>query len=244
MSTNRFTLVRHLSPFVLAATVTAVGLMASVAHAGQIKVAKEALELDDKGNLTKAGKSAPTGEIPSEPGEEIWPLFVWAKLDKGAPGPLYFEFYGKLPGDNKPYKVAWHHEVSDYDGGEYVSASFNLEGNFGFNKDKSYTIKAVQLDDKKGTMVLAEGKFSLTWTEPEPDEDDGDDGDDGEEDDGHSDEQDELDSLGGDDPASGDGPPPVAPPPKKGCNVDPTEHGAPGVLVLLALGFAFRRRRD
>ena len=76
------------------------------------------------------------------------PSSYGAKLDKGAPGPLYVEFYGSMPGSGKRYKVAWFHEHRTYEGEKYVSLEMELEGNNGFNRGKSYAVELVQVNDK------------------------------------------------------------------------------------------------
>jgi hypothetical protein len=213
------------------------GLLAAPrAFAGDVKFGAQPLEIDDSGKITDAGKKAAIKQLPSNPGEEVWPLHVWAQIDKGAPGPLYVEFFDKLPGSGKRYK-AWAYEHATYEGEKYVTLEIELEGDVGFNKGHTYTIEISQLDNKGKNLVLASGQIELVYTEgkPEDKEDDGED----EEGDDQSEEQDELDSFaGGDEKEGGDGeaPPPVTSPgKKKGCSVDSGTGAAPGVLVLLLL---------
>ncbi len=227
----------------LAVAFAATAMLAPNAIAGEVKFAAEPLETDDEGKITSDARASATTELRSLPGEEVWPVHLWAKLDKGAPGPLYVEFFGQLPGNGKRYKVAWHHEHGDYEGEPYVSISMELEGNVGFNKGKTYTVELNQLNDKGKNIKLASSKLTLTYTEAEPDDDGEGDGDDGDE----LSEQDVLDSFAGGDEEPGDvGPPPVTPPAtKKGCHVEPGTGAAPGVLVLLMLGAGLAiRRRD
>lgn len=212
----------------------------ATAWAGDVKFGAEPLAVDDKGNITAEGKSAATETLKSEPGEELWVFNLWAKIDKGGPGPLYVEFIGKLP-DGKEY-VTYRHEHSSYDGEKFVSLSFDLEGNLGFNKGRTYKVKVLQGNTKPGRpdIILATGKITLEYTEP-PAED--------ESDDEAEDEaaQDELDTLSGPEDGSGDAPAPEGPPPvapeKKGCTVGSTDLGLPAVAALFALGFV-RRRND
>jgi len=229
-------------PLTFAVVVASAALVAPAALAGEVKFGVEPLETNDAGAITKAGRAAATNEIKSVPGEEIWPLHVWAKIDKGAPGPLYVEFYGTIPGSKKRYR-AWAYEHSSYDGETYVSLSFELKGNVGFNRDRSYGVEVTQLDDKGKNLELASGKISLVYVEGEPEDDD--EPEDEDEDDELS-AQDELDSLGGNEGGGSDEAPPAVPPPstKKGCSIDPGMGAAPGVLVLLLLGAGVARRRD
>jgi MYXO-CTERM domain-containing protein len=212
-------------------------LLAPQAFAGEVKFGSQPLDTDDKGKLTDAGRSAAVKQLPSNPGEEVWPLHIWAQIDKGAPGPLYVEFFAKLPGSGKRYK-AWAYEHAGYDGDKFVTLEIELEGDVGFNKGHTYTVEISQVDTKGKNLVLASGQIELVYTEGTKKKDD--------EDDDEADAQDELDSFaGGDEDDNGDGgPPPVtSPAKKKGCSVDPGMGAAPGVLVLLLLGAGIRRRR-
>lgn len=229
-----------LGGFALAATL----LVPAVALAGEVKFGAEPLETDDKGKLTDAARSATVDSIPSEPGEEVWHAHVWAKIDKGGPGPLYVEFFGKLPG-GKAY-LTYRHEHGGYQGEPYVNLDIDLEGNMGFNKGKTYTVKVTQVSSKGKDLLLASSKLTLAYTEPPEEADES-------ESEGDEDQdtaaQDELDTLAGpDDPETGDevddsGAPPAVAPKEKGCSVDPNGFGAPGVLILLALGAGLGRRR-
>ncbi len=228
-----------LQPLALGALLLAPGL----AHAGDVKFGADPLAVDDAGKITSEGNAAATTTLDSLPGEEVWTLNLWAKLDKGGPGPLYIEFLGKAPG-GKTY-VTYRHEHADYDGEKYVSLTFDLEGNAGFNKGKTYTVKVLQAPSK-GTkdIILATSKLTLNYVEPDPEAEDDDEGD---EDDTSA--QDELDTLAGPDDGAGDadpeaGPPAVAPASsKKGCSVGGEGLGFSGLVVLFALGLT-RRRRD
>jgi MYXO-CTERM domain-containing protein len=219
-------------------------LFSATAFAAEVKFGAAPLAVDGTGNLTAAGKSATVTELPSAPGDEEWVLHLWAKLDKGAPGPLYVEFYGKTP-DGQPY-LAYRHEHSDYEGDKYVSMEIELSGSKGFNKNHTYKVELTQADTKGKDIKLASGSLKLTWTPApkEPEEGKGDEGKAPEES-KDSAEQDALDTLVGGEEGS-------APPStegggkknKKGCSIDEAAYGVPGVLVLFALGFAGRRRRS
>ncbi|MEX1365856.1 MAG: MYXO-CTERM sorting domain-containing protein [Nannocystaceae bacterium] len=222
----------------------AAALISPDALAGEVKFAAEPFDTDDQGKLTDAGRSAAVKDLPSEPGEEVWPLHIWAEIDKGAPGPLYVEFFGKLPGSGKRY-LAWRYEHSGYEGGKFVTIEVELEGDRGFNRGRTYAVELSQVDDKGKNLKLASGQITLAFTEAT--EEDGDEGE-GDDDDGDElSEQDELDSFAADDPEVGDGeqgPPEVTPPSKKkGCHVEPGMGAAPGVLVMLLLGAGLGRRR-
>jgi MYXO-CTERM domain-containing protein len=218
--------------------------LAPSAHAGEVRFGAAPLEIDDAGKLTESGKGAAVKQLPSVPGEELWVLHVWAQLDKGAPGPLYVEFFDKLPGSGKRYR-AYQHEQGDYDGGKYVSLEIELKGDVGFNKGHTYTVELSQVDSKGKNLILATGQLELVYTEGKKDDDEeGEDEDDGED---QSEAQDAIDSFaGGEEGEGGDqAPPPVtAPGKKKGCSVDPGVGAAPGVLVLMLLGAGLRRRRS
>ncbi len=218
-------------------------LTASHAFAGEVKFGAEPLETDDSGKLTAAGRSAAIKKLPSTPGEEVWPLHLWAQVDKGAPGPLYVEFYDKLPGSGKRYK-AWAYEHASYEGEKFVSIDLELQGDVGFNKDHTYTVEVSQLDAKGKNLVLASAQLELVFTEAPEEPKDKEPKD---KESGGVSAQDELDSFaGGDEPQTNEdaGPPPVtSPAKKKGCSVEPGMGAAPGVLVLLLLGATVRRRR-
>lgn len=241
MSRSKVATLRWLPTFAFALALGGAALTASDAQAGKVRFGAEPLDVDDAGKLTDAGQSASTTTLASLPGEEIWPLHVWAQLDKGAPGPLYVEFFGKLPGSGKRYLV-WRHEHASYEGGKFVSIDIELDGNSGFNRDRTYAVELNQLNDKGKNVKLASGSLSLSFTEAEPEEEENDGDDEGEED---LDEQDVLDSFAGDNGEEGDEAPPEITPPakKKGCHVDPRGGAAPGVLVLLMLGMGLARRR-
>jgi MYXO-CTERM domain-containing protein len=217
---------------------------ASVAWAGEIKVGASALEVDDKGNLTAAGKKAAVDTIDEVPGEDTWQVNVWAKLDNAAEGPLYFEFYQSIGGSES---LVWRHEEPNFPGGKYFSGEIELDGGRGFNKDRTYEIKAVQVSPKGKDLTLATGKVKLIKSGKKPAKTEGDDEDKVPED------QDAHDSLaGGDEPAGdepaagGETPPPVEPKAKKGCTVDSDDSAWNGALLLalLGAGLVARRRRS
>jgi hypothetical protein len=219
-------------------------LIPSVALAGEVLIGAEPLATGDDGNITAEGKKAAVTNLPSQPGEELWIAHVWAKIDKGAPGPLYVEFIGDRPGGGK--YTAKREENPEYNGEKFVSMEIELDGNTGFNKGRTYAVQVIQVSSAGKDLVLAKNKITLEYVEAKPGEDGGDGGDtDGDD----SSAQDELDTLvGGEEggAGAGDQPPPVAPKDKKGCSVDPGSFGGfSGLAILFGLGIAAtRRRRD
>lgn len=233
---------RTLTRFCRAIALTTVLLCPALAYAGDVKFGTEPLATNEAGKLTEEGKKAATQELASMPGEEVWPIHVWAQIDKGGPGPLYVEFWGKLP-DGKPY-LTYRHEHGDYAGEKYVSLSFELSGNLGFNKNKTYDVKVLQVSPKGKDIVLATSKVTLAYTEAEKEEG-GEEGDEeGGKDEDSSADQDAIDTLT---PAEGgdgdDGPPPIDGK-KKGCSVHADEIGVSSMLLLFAAGALRIRRRS
>lgn len=242
MTSTTRTRLRTFRVLCFSALLGATALSASVAHAGEVLFGQQPLAVGGDGKITGEGRKAAIKQIKSEPGEELWTLHLWAKVDKGAPGPLYVEFIGKLP-DGKPY-TAFSHEHSSYDGEPYVNLEIELDGNRGLNKGHTYKVDLTQQSDKGKTLQLASGSITLAYTEAPKEDDEGEEGETEGEDDDQTAEQDAIDSFAGGGGEEGGGPPPVEPPAKKkGCRVDPGGYGAPGILVLLALGAFVRRRR-
>jgi len=222
-------------------------LVPAVARAGEVLIGTEPLATDDSGKITAEGRKAAVKTLPSEPGEELWIAHVYAKIDKGGPGPLYVEFIGNRSGVGE-FK-AYSHEKSDYQGEKFVSMQIDLDGNSAsFNKGSTYQVKVLQVaPDGKKDIVFARNEISLEYVEPEPDG--GMDGAEGDTEGPDMSAQDELDTLvgGEEDRASGDDPepPPVAPKDKKGCRVEPEGFtGFSGLLALFGLGAVFHRRRS
>jgi MYXO-CTERM domain-containing protein len=217
----------------------------SVAWAGEIKFGTGTLETDDKGNLTAAGRKAAVDTLDEEPGEDMWKTFLWAKLDNPAQGPLYFEFYQSLNGQDSQ---VWRYDAGEFGGGKYFASELELEGGKGFNKDRTYEVKAIQVSPKGKDLVLATGKVKLIKSGKKPAKKEGD--EDGEE--KVPEDQDAHDSLAGGEEPAGDkedgdkeAPPAVEPKSKKGCTIDSDGTTWNGALLLIALGlgFATRRRR-
>ena len=240
MAINTRSRLSWLQPLILGAAM----LAPAAAWAGEVKFGNDALATDDDGKLTSEASAATTTTLKSEPGEELWVLNLWAKIDKGAPGPLYVEFEGKQPG-GKTF-TAYRYEHAAYDGEKYVSLSIELDGNSAsFNKGRTYTVRVLQGAAKAGRkdIVLATSQLTLEYTEP-PEEAEGE-----SEDVDDTAAQDALDTLDGPDEDVGDtapeeGPPAVDPAAsKKGCSIGATDLGFPGLAALFALGFV-RRRRD
>lgn len=230
-----------------AATGLMVALMATPALAGDLKYGEGvgSLEVDDDGKFTGGSTVKKLDKLP---GEDAWDLSLWASLDGGrAEGPLYVEFWQKVQGEES--KV-FHHEMDDYDGRRYILVNILLEGNVGFNKDRTYKVRVVQVNSRGKDVVLATGSLELvnTGREPEP-EGDGEGGEGDGEEERESMSQDELDTLAGpDEPAKPDGPseaPPPVDPGKKGCSVGGEyDAGINGLMILALAGLGFRRRRN
>jgi len=215
-------------------------LAGSTAFAGEIKFGQEMLDVDDKGALSADGKKKVVAELDNVPGEDAWLAYAWAKVDKGAEGPLYVEFFQDLSGEEQ---LVWRYEESSYDGSKYVSMEIELEGRLGFNKDRTYNVRVVQVSAKGKDIVLSKSKIKLIKTGREPVEEEGD-GEE-EEDEGY---EDEFDTYGeSEEPpeeAPEEAPPPVQPS-KKGCSIDSDAIGFNGALALFGLagGLLARRRR-
>lgn len=211
-------------------------LAPAAASAGEIKFGQgsDSLETDDDGALTADGKKAVVDAVDRTPGEDLWETQLWARVDRGAEGPIYVEFYQTVEG--KEY-IVQRYEESGYEGGKYFSMNLELDGNVGFNKDRTYRVIVIQVNDKGKDVTLAKGSVKLidSGREPEPDEEE-------EAEEEAEEAQDELDGLDGSTPAAAE-PPPVAPS-SKGCQLAATgsRSGAAAVGMLMLIGFVRRRR--
>lgn len=233
---------------IAAATGLAVALMATPALAGDLKYGEGvgSLEVDEDGKLT-GGKSVK--ELDKIPGEDAWDLSLWASLDGGrAEGPLYIEFWQKVQGQEA---IVHRHEMDDYDGRRYVLVNILLEGNVGFNKDRTYKVKLLQVNSRGKDVVLATGSLKLINTGRQPEEEEPAKGEEGEEEEYESQAQDERDSLAGpeDEGQEPDAPTAAEPPPvepsKKGCSVaGEYDAGINGLMLLALAGLGLRRRKS
>ena len=225
----------------------------SAAFAGDIKIGQDKeLATTEKGNLTGEGRSAAVSELDNVPGEDLWVCYLWAQVDRGAEGPLYIEFFQEVNGQES---IVHRHEEANYDGGKYINIPIELEGNVGFNKERTYTIKIVQANAKGKDIVLGKSKIKLVKSGRKPAEPEEGAGGGGDEEDEAS-AQDIADSLAGPDeeeqteepdaePDTGEEAPPPGEP-KKGCSVSadqPTGFSGPLVLLLAAAGLGFGRRK-
>ena len=229
--------------WIFSTAVALAALCSTTAWAGELKVGSAPLDVDDNGNITASGRKAAVESLDEVPGEDVWQANIWAKLDNAAAGPLYLEFYQNLNGTDS---LVWRHEEGDFAGGKYYSGEVELQGGRGFNKDRVYEIKAVQVSAKGKDLTLASGKVKLIKSGKKPEKTEEDDADKVPED------QDAHDSLAEDDKTSGDAPKPTAEAPpavepkaKKGCAIDSDSSAWNGALLLLVLGggVAARRRR-
>jgi hypothetical protein len=229
-------------------------LFSGAVWAGEMKFGAQPLEVDDNGALTKAGRSASSGALESvSDDEELWVLNIWAKIDKGADGPLYVEFYRDHAGSRL---MAYSHEHTDYAGDKYVSLTIELAGDMGFHFDDTLSVEAIQIGGNDKKKVLAKSKLTLKKGAAQPAGGGGGGGlaggggDDGEEagDEEPVSDQDIADSFaGGDEAGAGDAspdadPPPIDPEGKKGCRVD--ESGGVPWAVAIMLALAVARRKD
>ncbi len=210
----------------------------------------DSLETDESGVVTSEGAKTKTGEVDRIPGTEDWEIRIAAKLNGYAgSGPVYVEFYQDVPGVGE--SLVYRYEHPDHDGSRNLILTTVLEGNFGFNKNREYRVQIIQNNGKRD-IVLARGKVKLIDTGRKPPEEEGDEEE--------ASKQDELDTLAGGDDEDDEGedegeaaggneaPPPIddSPGKKKGCAVvaQSDAAGFSGLMILLALGVATRRRRQ
>lgn len=220
-------------------------LIGGTALAGEIKFGAKPLAVDAQGKITDAGRKAAITTIENVPGEDMWMLHLWAKLDRPAPGPLYVEFFGNYQG--KRYEV-WHHEERDFEGTKYVSLSFELEGRKGFNKNSDYEVEIAQLNEQGKDVKLATGKLRLVKVESKKKKEEAKEGEkEKEAEAGEEEDEGEADFAGGGEYAGLGGgdeiPPPIAEPPVERCSVDPNASFPLATLLLLVVGQGMARRR-
>ena len=234
------------SRLVLVSSLVAVGTFAMPAWAGDIEVGSEPLETDDQGRLTAESKQATVEEVENVPGENAWEIHLWANLDRGAPGPLYVQFWDKYQG--KDIKVPWAYEDSSYDGGEFATLDFTIEDNVGFNKDHTYRIKIVQFDQGKEILLAQGAKVKLLYTREEAEAPASGSKEAGTSEASEASAQDIADSFGGTkesaDDGNADGPPEVgSPAQKRGCTVNPEPWlGISSLAMMMLLGAGLSRR--
>jgi|GEM_PF-1137478 len=229
------------------------------AWAGELLLGPEPFETDNKGNVTKASRAKAITEVEASAGDESWTLYIWARIDKAAVGPLYLEFYRERNGKKL---VAHREEILDFAGDKYLSMDLEIYRSDGFKPDESVEMAFVQnvggRDAKKAVATITLKPSAA----PPPSEDDGDgDDDDGDDDDAEDGDDDDDVEAGDDDDADDDdddsgadgaadagatGPASEAPPPvssgdKKGCSVGP-EGGSAWALLLVVAGWSRRRK--
>ena len=73
--------------------------------------------------------------------------------------------------------LVWRHEEGDFAGGKYYSGELELLGGRGFNKDRTYEVKAVQVSAKGKDLTLASGKVKLIKSGKKPEKTEEDDAD-------------------------------------------------------------------
>ena len=207
------------------------------AWAGEAKVGAEPLDTDGSGKLTKAGQAAAVSEIEAQPGDDLWVLHLWAKIDNGAEGPLYIEI-----GKNRDGRrlVSKRESIDDYAADKYVSATVELERADGFKPDQLIEVAFVQnVGGKDAIKAKVDVTLKASSAPPpkaeEPEEEEPEDEDEAE----AEDEDEEATPAPEPTPAA---PPPVESGDKKGCTV--TGHApTPGAALLLLGLVALRRRR-
>ena len=233
----------------LVATMSTTFFVATSASAGELKLSSAPLEVDDDGKITKAGRAAATKELLSAPGEHVWSVSLWAKIDRGAEGPLYVEFLRENSGGKL---MAYRYDYDDYGGEKYLSLDIELSSDLGFRPDDKLIVEVVQIATNDKRLKHASSKLKLVEN---PDKgapaaaEQSDADDESAEPDASA--QDELDGFGDDEETSAPPPPPTAPPPiepqaKPGCAITGTNTGtlppiAAGVLFLGLLAWSRRR---
>ncbi len=222
----------------MAAAFSGVLLLGSTAAwAGELLVGVEPLPVDDAGKVTKEGKAKAVSEIESSvPGDEVWMLYIWAKIDNPAEGPIYLEFYRNHEGKQL---MAHRVDYDEYEGDPYISMDVEITRNDGFRIGDAFEVAFVQNVGGKD-VKKAKGKIKLLASSkpaPAPEEAEGE----GEEevDPNEAKEIGEAPS-GGDE---GGGPPPVEGGDKKGCTVGGVAP-APWLLLLGGVGLSRARRRS
>jgi hypothetical protein len=222
--------------FMMVGVLAASLLGSATAWAGELVVGAEPLEVDGSGKLTKAGREKAVTKIESSvPGDEVWSLFLWAKIDNPAVGPLYLEFYRNYQGKQL---MAHRVEFAEYAGDKFVSMDVEISRSEGFRAGETVDVAFVQnvggRDVKK-----AKGKLELLASSkpaPKPEKEAA--GEEEEEEEKDPNEAREIASDPAGDPSSE--PPPVESGDKKGCTVG----GSAPPLSWALLGLvALRRRR-
>jgi hypothetical protein len=207
-------------------------MVAVLAAPGELLVGSEPLPVDDSGKLTADGKAKALTKIEaSEPGEEVWTLHLWAKIDKGAEGPLYLEFHREHKGERL---LAHRVEYDDYGGEPYTSREVEISRSQGFRIGDTIDLTLIQIVGGKD-VAKAKGKVELAASsKPAPAAKDDAPG------------QDEVDpnearEIGSTPDANAGGPPPVEAG-KKGCAIgEPSPVWLLLGLVLVNRGRARRR---
>ena len=208
-------------------------LGSTAAWAGELLVGAEPLPTDDAGKVTKEGKGKAVAEIESSiPGDEAWTLYIWAKIDNPAEGPIYLEFYRDYEG--KKQLLAHRVDYEEYAGDPYISMDVEITRSEGFRTGESIDIAFVQNVGGKDVKKAKGSVKLLASSKPAPAPEEGD-------------KEDEVDPNEAKEIASptpeggeGEGPPAVEGGDKKGCTLGGVAP-APWLLLLGLVGL--RRRR-
>jgi hypothetical protein len=198
--------------WLMAAALCGVLLGSSTAWAGELLVGAEPLPVGDDGNITKDAKGKAVAEIESSvPGDEAWTLYIWAKIDNPAIGPIYLEFYRRHDGREL---MAHRVPYEEYDGGKFLRMDVEITRNDGFKSGETLDVAFVQNVGGKD-VKKAKGKITLLKSsKPMPK---------GEEADEDEDEEEEVDPNEAKEiaetPPEESTPPEVESGDKKGCTV-------------------------
>jgi hypothetical protein len=144
--------------WLMAAALCGVLLGSSTAWAGELLVGAEPIEVGDDGNITKAAKGKAVAELESSvPGDEAWTLYIWAKIDNPAVGPIYLEFYRNHDGrELMAHRVGYE----EYEGDKFISMDVEITRTEGFRSGETLDVAFVQHVGGKD-VKKAKGKITL-----------------------------------------------------------------------------------
>lgn len=219
------------------------------AWAGEVLIGPEPFETDNKGNVTKESRTKAITEVEANADGDAWTLYIWARIDNPAVGPLYLEFFRERNGKKL---TAYREEILDFAGDKYISMDLEIYRSDGFKADETVEMAFLQnvggKDAKKAvTNVTLKPSSAPPPAKADDDDDDEGEGDEGDEED-EGDEGDEDDEDDGDAAAdagasapSSEAPPPVSSGDKKGCSVG-SPAGCSWALLLVVAAWSRRRK--